>query len=177
MRKKLRNWEIAGFLFSAVLGVVLHYLFEWCGESSLVGAFSAVNESTWEHMKLFFVPVFVFTMIEFIVFAEPYFNFFAAKAAAAFAGLAAIPALFYTLNGAFGKTPDAVNIGIYYIAVLLFYLLSFCLLTLGCLRSGALQIAGFLFFWLFAFFFVYFTYRPPQLPLFVDPVTGLTGLP
>ncbi len=177
MRKKLKHWEIAGFLFSALMGVALHFLFNWSGRSSLLGAFSAVNESVWEHMKIFFVPIFIFTMIEFIVFAEPFFNFFAAKAASTLIGILTIPVLYYTLNGAFGKTADFVNIAIYYIAVLLAYLLSFHFLTSGYFRSGALQIAGFAFFWLLAFLFVYFTYRPAQLPLFFDPVTGLAGLP
>lgn len=53
-------WELAGFLFTGALGVLLHFLYEWSGGNTLAAAFSAVNESTWEHMKLLFFPMFVF---------------------------------------------------------------------------------------------------------------------
>ena len=176
MRKNLRRWEIAGALFVCAAGTLLHFLYRWSGESSVVAAFSAVNESTWEHMKLFLVPYFAFTMVQFIVFAEPFRNFFACKGVSAATGLLLIPALFYTINGAFGETPDWVNIAIFYVAAALAYLLSFHLLTRGALRSGWVQIAGFLLLWLPLFVFVYFTYRTPKLPIFRDPVTQCYGL-
>ena len=76
-------------------------------------------------MKLLFVPFFLFTMVEFIVFAEPLRSFFAAKAASILLGLLAIPVLFYSLGGMFGKTPDWVNIAIFFLADALLYLMSF----------------------------------------------------
>ena len=40
------------FIFISVLGVLLHFTYEWSGDNAVVGLFSAVNESTWEHLKL-----------------------------------------------------------------------------------------------------------------------------
>ncbi len=177
MRKKLKRWELAGFLFAAAAGPLLHFAFKWSGESTIVAAFAAVNESTWEHMKLLFVPLFLFTLLEFLFLAEGYANFFAVKGVSLLAAEATIPVLYYTINGAFGRTPDFVNIAIYYAAVLVFYLLSFFLLTRGYLRSGVWQLSGFVLFWLLAFVFVLFTYRPLPLPLFADPITGVIGIP
>ena len=176
MRKNLLRWEIVGALFTCAVGTLLHFLYGLSGDNTVVAAFSAVNESTWEHMKIFFVPYFVFTMVQFIVFTEPFRSFFACKGASVAAGLALIPALFYTINGAIGETPDWVNIGIFYVAAALTFLLSFRLLTRGALRSGWAQIAGFLLLWLLLFAFVYFTYRTPKLPIFRDPVTQCYGL-
>ena len=127
-------------------------------------------------MKLLFVPFFLFTMVEFIVFAEPLRSFFAAKAASILLGLLAIPVLFYSLGGMFGKTPDWVNIAIFFLADALLYFMSFRLLTRGALRGGAWQLAGFLLLWALAFAFVFFTYRPIHLPLWQDPTNGLYGL-
>lgn len=45
------------FIFISVLGVLLHFTYEWSGDNAVVGLFSAVNESTWEHLKLLFFPV------------------------------------------------------------------------------------------------------------------------
>ena len=44
-------------------------------------------------------------------------------------------------------------------------------------RTVRRQVAGLLVLWLLAFLFIYFTFRPPQLPLWQDPVTGLYGIP
>ena len=176
MRKNLLRWEIVGALLTCAAGTLLHFLYGWSGDNALVAAFSAVNESTWEHMKLFFVPYFVFTMVQFIVFAEPFRNFFACKGASAAAGLLFIPALFYTIGGTIGETPDWVNLAIFYVTVALTYFLSYRLLTRGALRSGWVQIAGFVLLWLLLFAFVYFTYRTPKFPIFRDPVTHCYGL-
>ena len=139
MQKRLLRWELIGFAFTGAVGTLLHFVYEWTGGNPLIAAFCAVNESTWEHMKLLFVPFFLFTMVEFIVFAEPLRSFFAAKAASILLGLLAIPVLFYSLGGMFGKTPDWVNIAIFFLADALLYLMSFRLLTRGALRGGARQ--------------------------------------
>ena len=176
MRKNLLRWEIIGALFVCAAGTLLQFLYRWSGDNRIVAAFSSVNESTWEHMKIFFMPYFLFTMAQFITFAEPFRNFFACKGVSAAAGLLLIPVLFYTISGALGETPDWVNIAIFYVAAVLTYLLSFRLLTRGALRSGWAQIVGFLLLWLLLFAFVYFTYRTPQFPIFRDPVTHCYGL-
>ena len=76
----------------------------------------------------------------------------------------------------FGKTPDWVNISIFFLTDALLFFTSFRLLMRGALRGGAMQLMGFLLFWLLAFAFVFFTYRPPELPLFRDPTNGLYGM-
>ena len=43
-------WQLGGFAFTAVFGTALHFLFDWSGKNTVVGLFSAVNESIWEHM-------------------------------------------------------------------------------------------------------------------------------
>lgn len=176
MRKHLLKWEISGFVLTCGFGVLLHFLYAWTGNNALIAAFSGVNESAWEHMKLLFVPYFLFTMMQFVVFAEPFRNFFAAKAAAMWAGLLAIPVIYYFLNGAFGRTPAWINIAIFAISAAILYVTSYQLLTEGALSGGLYQILGFLALWTMLFLFVYFTYRTPQLPLFQDPDTLCCGL-
>lgn len=176
MQKKLLRWELAGFLFVGAVGSLLHFLFSWTGNAPLAAAFSAVNESTWEHMKLLFVPFFLFTMVQFVVFAEPLRSFFAVKGAAALLGLLSIPVLFYTFNGMFGKSPDWVNILIFFLADALMFFVSRRMLLRGTLRGSTRQLVGFLLLWALAFAFVFFTYRPVHLPLWQDPTNGLYGL-
>ena len=54
------------FIFISILGVLLHFTYEWSGDNPAVGLFSAVNESTWEHLKLIFFPMLLLTLIEFL---------------------------------------------------------------------------------------------------------------
>lgn len=46
---------------TAVFGSLLHFTYEWIGGRGW-SFVSAVNESTWEHLKLLFWPVAAFTV-------------------------------------------------------------------------------------------------------------------
>ena len=50
--------------YTVLLGSLLHFVYGWSGGSVLAAGFSAVNESTWEHMKLLFFPVFLLTLVQ-----------------------------------------------------------------------------------------------------------------
>ena len=99
--KNILKWQIFGFLFSIFFGSLLHFVYDWSGKSILIAPISAVNESTWEHMKLFFIPTFIFAVIQNIFLSDRYENFWVVKAVGILAGLFLIPILFYTYNGAF----------------------------------------------------------------------------
>lgn len=176
MKRELKRWELAGFLVTGALGTLLHFVYDWSDGNRFLAAVSAVNESTWEHMKLLLVPFLLFAVVEFIAMGEAFRNFFACKAAGILLGLAAIPALFYTLTGCLGELPDWANISIFFVADALAYFAGCRLLLRGSLRGGAAQIAGFVLLWALLFAFVWCSYRTPQLPLFHDPVTGCYGM-
>jgi hypothetical protein len=44
VKKYVLKWEVSGILFVFLLGALLHFLFEWSGESRVVGLFASVNE-------------------------------------------------------------------------------------------------------------------------------------
>ena len=177
VRKRLRHWELAGFLTVCAVGTALRFLYGWTGGSAFAAPFAAVNESTWERMKTLFVPYFVFTLAEYPAFADALRGFFAVKAAAGVTGLLLIPTLCFTVSGAFGALPAWANAAIFYIAAAAAYLVSLRLLPGASLRGALWQAAGFALLWALAFLFVRFTYRPPQIPLFLDPQTLRCGIP
>lgn len=176
MSNKLRRWELASFLFAAAAGPLLHFTYQWSGENAIVAAFSAVNESTWEHMKLLFVPMFLFSLAEMAVLTDQYRNFLAAKAASILLGLVLIPTLYYTYTGVWGQSHMALDIAVFYIALAVAHWVGLRLLQRGRLTGGALQIAALLGLWALAFLFVWFTYRPPHIALFLDLAGGFYGL-
>lgn len=175
MRRRLFLWELAGFLFTALAGVLLHFTYEWSGESPLTAAFSAVNESTWEHMKLLFAPLFLFSVAQVCFLGRDYPNFLWVRAVSALAGLLLIPVLFYTYTGILGRHFTWVDIAIFFLADAAVFLLDSRLLRRG--RYGALwrQVFGLAVLWGLAFCFVWCTFRPPRIPLWQDPVTGQYG--
>ena len=58
MKVSIKNFQIFSTIFVMILGTLLHFTYEWSGGNLLVASFSAVNESTWEHLKLLFYPMF-----------------------------------------------------------------------------------------------------------------------
>lgn len=177
MRKRLFWWELAGALFTAVLGTLLHFTFQWSGGRDLAAAFSAVNESTWEHMKLLFFPMFLFSVVQVCLLGRNYPNFLAVRAASVVLGAALIPTLFYTYQGVLGYSVFWADIAVFLLADLGAFWLDFHLLGRNRLSSGWQQVLGLLLLWGLAFCFVWCTFRPPQLGLWQDPVTGLYGIP
>ena len=168
MRKSLSVWQSMGFIFTGVLGVILHFLYEWTGENSFVAGFSAVNESTWEHMKILFFPMFIFALIENLFIGKEYKSFWCVKLAGILFGVLSIPVIFYTLRGVFGATPDFINIAIFYVAAFISYFAEAKLLKNGSFDCENAGIA-FLLLCCIALVFVLFTFDPPSIPIFQDP--------
>ena len=102
MRRKLFFWELGGFLFTGAVGTLLHFVYECSGGSLLAACVSAVNESTWEHMKLLFVPLFLFSVAQVCLLGRNYPNLLAVRALSTLMGAALIPVLFYTYTGILG---------------------------------------------------------------------------
>jgi hypothetical protein len=54
--KKLWAYMLGGFIFVLITGTLAHFTYEFSGKNLLVGIFTPINESAWEHMKLIFYP-------------------------------------------------------------------------------------------------------------------------
>ena len=173
MRKNLFLWQFAGFVISTALGTLLHFLYAWTGWIALA-PFSAVNESTWEHMKILFFPMLFFAIFQ-SFFAKGYADFWQVKAVGIAVGVVAIPVLFYTYGGAFGAPPAWLNVLFFFAAAAVG-----CAVELYLFRGGQGSANGrvlaIVFLGVLAVLFVYYTFRPPMLPLFLDPLTSTYGV-
>ena len=95
MKRSISLWQAMGFGIAVLGGTLLHFLYDWTGGSALAAVFSAVNESAWEHMKLFFVPTFIYALVQRRFFLNLK-NFWCVKLIGISLALALIPLLFYT---------------------------------------------------------------------------------
>lgn len=57
-------WEVAAFFVINVVAGALHFAFELSGFSEPVAVVASVNESTFEHLKLYFWPGLLFALIQ-----------------------------------------------------------------------------------------------------------------
>ena len=173
MKQNSHYWQAAGFALATFIGSLLHFLYEWTDQSILAAPFSGVNESTWEHMKLLFWPMVWYAIFQWFFFRYMQ-NYWWIKLSQILLGLVLIPILFYTYNGVFGTSPDWINIAIFYLSAAITYLLEWWLFNKNKLQWKNSWRAVF-FIAALAVFFVLFTFIPPEIPLFQDPVTGNFG--
>ena len=174
MNKNISHWQFAGFGFTSLAGTVLHFLYDICGKSLLLAPVSAVNESTWEHMKLLFFPLFIFAIIE-RIFLKEIRLYWAVKLKGTFLGLSLIPIIFYTYNGMFGKSPDWINISIFFVAAATTFIYEPKHLKHDDHSIISNRIA-LMVFGLISAAFILFTFFTPEIPLFMDPITGTYGI-
>ena len=167
--------EIVGTLFIIFLGTALHFTFDFSGRNPLVGSFSAVNESVWEHLKLPFWPALLWMLIEVYPLRKAVSNFFAAKAIGTIVMIVVIPAVFYAYT-AFTEEILAVDIATFMIAVVVGQIISYRLFKKGK-QSRRTEIIAIIVIVLLAIIFVTFTFYPPHLSIFQDSNSGQYGIP
>ena len=174
-KKSVLFYELLEMLFISLLGGLLHFTFEWSGYQPIVGVFSAVNESVWEHLKLGFWPALLYAIIEYRQIKKETNNFFLAKTVVAYAIIVIIPVIFYSYTSITGESIFIIDISSFFVTVVIAQLLSYRLLIhkqlsdkLEKLALGALLILGVA--------FIVFTFYPPHLPIFQDPISGDYGI-
>ena len=109
--------QLLPYIFVTTLGVLLHFTYEWSGENFIVGLFSATNESTWEHLKLAFFPMFILTIWQIFSTYNNDVHFLAARTIGILSAMCFIVVAFYTFTGVTGRNVDFVNIAIYFLGV------------------------------------------------------------
>ena len=172
MQKNLSVWQLAGLTFTAVLGTLLHFLFSWT-DLLLFAPIAAVNESTFEHMKILFFPMLIFAVIQSRFYKES--GFWQVKTVGIILGTLLIPFLFYFYNGAFGKSPDWINIFIFFLAAGIAYAVEYFLFK-SDFFIGKSPVLPIVVLSVIAIAFIAFTFFPPKLPLFQDPITNSYGI-
>lgn len=174
MKRSIGLWLLWGFAVTSLLGTVLHFLYDWLGEAIWIAPFSGVNESTWEHMKLLFWPMFLFAVGQSFFFRDRK-DFWCINLRGILAGLIMIPVLFYTYNGAIGKSPDWLNITIFFISAAIAYIYEARLYNSKKIRCLSPKLALSVL-CIIVLCFVVFTFITPTAGIFKDPITGSFGI-
>lgn len=160
---------LAGILFTLIAGTLLHFCYEWSGENPFVALFAPVSESVWEHLKLLFFPVLVYTLFEIIVLFKVSGSFLTARVLGVILGMFFILVAFFTYTGIIGRNFLAADILIFALSVFVTFLSS-RYLEVRCPSLNLPLLANYALLLLIVTCFFSFTFSPPGLPMFQSPV-------
>lgn len=160
----------------AIIGSLLHFVYDWSRHNRVVAVFAAVNESYWEHIKIAFWPVLLWFAVQFAIGGWRLPGFVPAAAIA----LYVIPVSMITIVFAYKQLTKRnilwVDIAAFFVTVAL-SLVVFALIATELVASGATIALGVLFLVVLCGAFVRYTLRPPSEPdVFVDPTNARYGV-
>ncbi len=172
----LKKYHIIGFIFTAIIGSLLHFTYKFFDENIIIGYFSPVNESTWEHLKLLITPVIIFSLFEYFIYGKGFDNFIIVKALSILLGMITIIASFYTYTGILGNNYLLLDIATFILGLFVTYYFSYKMLQTKFLYKENSNYIGIFIIFLIVFFMMYFTINPPKINLFLDPITNTYGI-
>jgi hypothetical protein len=173
--KRVATYEIVGMLFIIFLGSALHFTYELSGKLTIVATFSAMNESVWEHLKLAFWPSLIWMLIEYVPLKKQTNNFLIAKTLGTYLMVVIIPIIFYSYTSITGKSIFAIDITSFIVAVVVGQIVSYKLLKKNQLPRITDKVAIVILVVL-GIAFIVFTFYPPHLPIFQDPISRGYGI-
>ncbi len=154
----------------------LHFLYNLTGGSVLGALLGSVNESVWEHLKIFAIGYFAWAVVE-LLWARPSLKAFVwAKAVGVYSLCVLIAGFFYIYSAVWGKPPLVLDLLSGLVFSFLAHFISFKL-TQSEKNTGQFFYTGTMMLFLMFVMVLCFTYYPPETTLFRDPNTGLYGVP
>ncbi|MBU5437946.1 hypothetical protein KQI42_08000 [Tissierella sp. MSJ-40] len=171
---KVTKWEVAGIFWIVIVGSLLHFTYDWSGKLTIIGMFSPINESVWEHLKLGYWSLVFFTIIEYWFIRKHTTGFFWAKFLGIFTMELFIILFFYTYTFFTKKEILFLDILSFIIGAILCQFISMKIMKKRV--SYRLNIIGLLLFTLLGLSLIYFTFYPLKLPIFMDSNNGSYGI-
>ncbi len=166
---KLAFWEIGCVIWVCMAGALLHFAFELSDYWLPMALIAAVNESVWEHTKMYFWPGLVWALVQYTYTRHLHDNYWQGKAVA----LAVTPLLIYVLYYSYiayidltgGKANLTAMLSIMVIAISVAQYLSYRILTAEPFRPVTKRYAAATLVTLIAMFSL-LTFFPPRFFLF-----------
>lgn len=161
-------------IFIALVGTLSHFLYEISGHNKVVGLFAAVNESTWEHIKIALTPIFLFSLYDYFVYGN-LDNYAFAKACSLVFIIIVIPILFYGYTSVTKKDFLPVDIVIFYLSIIGSQYIFYYILGLDGFPFIFKYLSIILIFLIFGFYMVA-TIFPFEGLIFKDPISKKYGI-
>ena len=170
---------ILGIIIIFLVGSGLHFLYELSHHNKVVAVFAAVNESTWEHIKICLTATLLWSIYEISIYGFNNGNYIFAKSICLLTIILLIPLIFYSYTFFTKKPYLIVDILSFLVVVIVSQLVFNYIVNLPSIPSVCAYIGPIL---LIIELILYFTltYFAPKNFIFKDPITkkyGLAGHP
>ena len=163
----LKKFTLSGIIFVSVIGTLLHFVYDWSGQNFFVGLFAPINESTFEHMKLIWFPMLIFSIFMYYKISDEYPCILSISILSTIIATFLIPVLFYTYSGILGFNISFLDISTFYISVILGFIYLYKN-TISC-TSTVNEVYIIILATIITALFMIFTYNPPNLGIFAEP--------
>ena len=163
-----------GIIVIFLIGASLHFVYEWSHHNKLVAIFAAVNESTWEHIKICMTPTLLWSIYEIIIYGFTW-NFIFAKSICLLTIIILIPILFYSYTFFTKKPYLIVDIISFLITVICSQLVFRYIINLNN-YSNIYNYIGLVLVIIELLLYFYLTFKPIKNFIFKDPITKKYGL-
>lgn len=158
----------------SLLGSILHFTYVWSGQNKFVATFAAVNESTWEHVKLALSGIFICTLVD-VWWLSGNPNYWFAKSMSFLVPVVVIPILFYGYRAILKvKSCLPIDIAIFFIASFASSAAFVGMLGLAPLGTAG-EIVSIIISVVILAMYLSLTRFPMHNFLFRDPITGQYG--
>lgn len=176
--KLIKTLQIFSVIFSIILGTLLHFTFNFFNNNLFIASFSSVNESVWEHLKLTFFPMFIFSIIEYIFFKNTINknNYIFSKTIAIIFSISFITIFFFTYTGIIGTNFAIIDIFSFFISIILGEFICYKLIIKDIEINNSKKFFCIFLILILFFSFILFTYFPPKINYFKDPVKNIYGI-
>lgn len=168
-------FAMAGASFVILAGSALHFAFEWSGNWLPLALFAAVNESTWEHLKIAYWPGVAWGVWTMFILQLHWRRVFVVEALALALTAVLIVVIFETYTHMLGRNVLVLDIATFAVSITIGRFFSASLIAREFLSRGIKWFGGVLGLVQLAAYST-LTFYPPPFRLFVDPVTGHTGV-
>lgn len=168
----LKTFEIISTIFTIIVGTLLHFVYEWSNNNIVVGIIGAINESTWEHLKILFIPMLITTIVGYYYFKDTP-NYLCNKTKGILLALSFIVIFFYTYSGIIGTDFAFINILSFIVAIIVGEVYTYKKIQSNykCSDYLSMKILTIL-----TLCFIVFTFTPPHIGLFKDPINQTYGI-
>lgn len=171
------KWIILSIPILFILGSLMHFLYDFTGNITLVGLISPVNESIWEHLKLVLLPIILFWFIYYFLNGKKYNinkeKWFLGCVISLVFSMLTILAFNYTYTQAFGIQWLPLDIFNLFLSITVGQFMG---LHFYRYSEGVRVFTSLLILILILGIFILFTISPPHIPLFRDATTGQFGI-
>lgn len=164
---------ILSIVIISLIGTLFHFMYDITKHNKVIGLFAAVNESTWEHIKIALTPTILWSLMDGAVFGTDE-NYFLAKFVSLAVIIVLMPVLFYGHRYISKKESVLFNILSFYIVIIASQLAFYSILNIepvgyvyryiGCI--GTFIIFG---------AYMTLTLMPIKNFIFKDPITHKYG--